>query len=336
MAYANTPNKTVIRQIWDLPLIKCWRDRVGNQLAYFGLSGPQVHDLRDWHPQLKYCTCVESPGRTKKQRDEADETIGTFNTNVHLHGLSAMTQLLVADVEDVILEGTDKFGLRPVFADSNPAHRMRFNYDLINLDFDGGLGYRDGHGAAKRISALKKLFERQEGHNFLLLLTINVRDTLSEEIQGYLTDLRALDRGHQWRESLDWYISRGDGERAYKLKAAVPSFIRAISEPHAFQCFCRPPISYEGHKRAHMMHFIFELTSVQRNLPGVSPQDDAALLDLPLLTVHDANLHFAHIQHDGLTAEACVSSISFLTANCRSRVLATIPHLTASRENQHE
>ena len=77
-------------------------------------------------------------------------------------------------------------------------HLARFSYDLVNLDFDGGLGYRSmrAHGTAKRTIAIKKLFERQEGHSFILLLTINVRHTLGEEIQEYLGNLQTRDPRH--------------------------------------------------------------------------------------------------------------------------------------------
>lgn len=325
MAYANTPNKSLVRQLWDLPLLEQWRVETGHPLAYFGMPGPQIHDLLDWRPLLSYCTCVESPGRTKSERERADDTIGTLHTSLHIHRLSAISQVLLADVEDLIVDGIDKYGYKPTLNNAMPAHRMRFTYDLVNLDFDGGLGYKDSKGASKRIVALKKLLERQEGHSFTLLLTINVRDTLTDEIQVYLGDLRGLDRGPRWQNGLSWYLDRGDGEREYKLKAIVPSFIRAIAEPQAFLCRCYPPISYEGYRQAHMIHFAFRLTSLQRNLPAVSPQDDVNLMNLPLLTVSNGRLQFAPIQHPGFKLSQDDALFDFLSLQARGSLLDTIP-----------
>lgn len=35
---------------------------------------------------------------------------------------------------------------------------MKLNYDVINLNFDGGLGYSNGQGEVKRTTAIKKNF----------------------------------------------------------------------------------------------------------------------------------------------------------------------------------
>lgn len=332
MPFADTDNKSTIRRAWDKALLDYWRRKhKRDKLTYFGLPGPDIRDLLDWKDVLDRCrTGVEALGRTRQEQLKAQDDMGRLNTNLFMAGLSSGFQLLRGDLEDVVLDGLDQDGKRPQINDERPAHAARFGYDLVNLDFDGGIGYRDSNGAAKRVAAIKKLFERQEGHDFVLLLTINVRDTLGNEIEDYLRGLRALERGPMWRETLDWYLERANGEREYKLKATIPSFIHAIAETRVFQCTARPPISYEGHERAHMIHFAFELEAVApngqlANLRGFSLQDDPDLLGLPLLRCENAQLRFAQVQHPGFGYTHCAANLNFLSEEGRASILATSP-----------
>lgn len=327
-AYANTLNKATIRRCWDQPILERWHARTAKPLSYFGLPGPEIHDFLDWRHLLGIRTGIESPGHSKKERKQADETIGQLNANIMFNGLSSGFQLLRADVEDVILNSVDNYGTPPQMNDGQPAHKSHFSYDIVNLDFDGGIGYRDANGAAKRVTAIKKLFERQEGHSFVLFLTINVRDTMGDEIENYLRGLQTRNRGPDWYETIDWYLNRANGEREYKLKAIIPSFIHAVAEPHVFECLSRPPIAYIGHKQAHMIHFTFELEAAHsngrlNNLRGFSSQDDPDLIELPLLRCENGQLQLASKQHPTFKIDCCASSLDFLSENIQKMLLDT-------------
>jgi hypothetical protein len=329
MAFEDTPNKATIRRLWDMSILESWHIGINRPLAYFGLPGPEIRDLLDWGHLLSTRTAVESSGRTRREMEQADETVGRLLMNVMAHEISSNFELLRGDIEDVILNALDKHGNPPRMNDGHPAHLAHFMYDVVNLDFDGGLGYRNKAGPAKRINAIKKLFERQEGHSFVLFLTINVRDTLGEEIEDYLKGLQSYDRGIGWRETLDWYLSRSNGEREYKLKATVPSFIQAIAETRVFECISRPPIFYEGFERAHMIHFSFEFKAVERNgrfatLKGFSPKDERDLLDLPLLQSNNSHLQIASMQHPNFDYARCKADFDFLPEDVRSSLLEPI------------
>jgi hypothetical protein len=335
-AYENTPNKAVIRRCWDLPILERWYTKNGKLLSYFGLPGPEIHDLLDWQHLLGVRTGIESLGHTKKEREQASETIGRLNANIMLNGLSSGFQLLRADVEDVILNSVDNDGYPPQLNDGGPAHLAHFTYDIVNLDFDGGLGYRakqasakQMHGAAKRVDAIKELFKRQEGHSFILFLTINVRDTLGEEVEKYLHGLQSRDRGEGWHEMLDWYLHRTKGEREYKLKAIVPSFIHSVAETRLFRCTSRPPIAYIGHARAHMIHFAFDLETATSNSLGIrlrefSLQDDRELLELPLLRSENGQLELASMELPGVNFVSFEKTLNFLPEEIRSHILAPL------------
>ncbi len=335
MSFADTENKAAIRRLWDRVILECWRQKqLCKTLTYFGLPGPDVCDLIDWRDMLdRLRSGVESLGRTKREQKKAQEDMGRLSTNLFIAGIDSGFQLLRGDIEDIILEGLDHDGNRPQINDERPAHAAHFGYDVVNLDFDGGIGYRDANGAAKRVAAIKKLFERQEGHSFVLFLTINVRDTMGSEIEDYLRGLQTRNRGPSWIETIGWYLSRTDGEREYKLKATVPSFIHVISESRVFQCTSRPPIAYVGHKQAHMIHFAFELEAVTskgrlNNLRGFSLQDDPDLIELPLLRCENGQLQVASVQHPGFDYAHCRLNLGFLPEDTYAAILAPVHNRT--------
>ena len=108
MAYEDSDNKRAIRRVYDFWLLKQWQSKNGNTpLTYFGLPGPDIHDLLDWRELLdKRRTGVESFGRHKQGASEASETIGRLKRNLLVNGpqISSGFELLIADIEDVILD----------------------------------------------------------------------------------------------------------------------------------------------------------------------------------------------------------------------------------------
>ncbi len=326
-AFEDSENKAAIRRLWDREVLVRWQSRFDNLLTYFGLPGAALMDLLDWREVLDpRRTGVQSMGRTKGQRDDAWDIISRMQARAHVFGLASGFQVLRGDIEDVILNAVDLDGNPPQMNDGQAASTMRFKYDLVNLDFCGGIGYREAAGV-KRVDAIKKLFERQQAHNFVLLLTINVRDTLGDEIAHYLQQLRAHFNDNEWRDTVDWYLARGNGEREYRLKAVVPTFIRMTAEARNFRCTCLPPIIYIGHNQAHMLHFAFELETEQVNgriasLRGFSNQNDRDLLALPLLRCETGQLAVAAQQHPGFLPSVMDSLLDFLPDGARAAILA--------------
>lgn len=322
--FADTSNKAVIRRAWNFPVLAARKDALQRSLSYFGLCGPQIHDLLDWRELLGVRTCLESPGRTAAQRRAADATIAQMRMNVQAHRLGSGWQLLVADVETVLIEGMDVYGTPPQLNDGRAVQLARFSYDLYNLDFDGGLGY-EKEGGADRIHALRRLFERQQGTSFTLLLTLNVRSKLGDALEHYLKGLQTRNYGDGFRELVDWYLARGDGEHAYRLKAIVPSFIHAASEIQGFRCLTRPPIVYDGHRNAKMVHFVFDLEYLPGELRAFSEQDERTLIQLPMLESTQGRIVFAAQQCPGFDPQSARETLSFLPEETRAEIDATVP-----------
>jgi hypothetical protein len=321
--YINTPNKAIIRRDWDHPILTGWSRELGHGLTYFGLPGPEVHDFIDWRDVLDPVrTGIEELGRSKKKREESLEKIAMLLLNVERLGMSAGFQLLRGTVEDVLLDGVDADGVSPRLNDGAGAARRRFLYDLVNLDFDGRFGYQNKYGAARRVSAIRRLFDRQQGHSFVLLLTINVRDTIGDEIEEYLLGLSSRERGSGWREAIEWYQNRRVGEREYKLKATIPSFVHAIAEGRMFRVHTFPPVVYEGY-RSRMVHFVFKLESCEGNLRAFSDQDEIDLLSLPLIRAEDGRLGLSPLQPPGIDLADMEILLGFLSESTRSDIFGT-------------
>jgi len=321
LAYEDTPNKATIRRAWDLPVLRQKATQLGRSLSYLGLPGPEIRDLIDWRDVLGSRTGVESMGRTRQQRDLFSAVAAQINMNVLARDLSSGFQLLRADIEDVILQGVDENGRVPQLISGGSSASAKFLYDVVNLDFDGGIGYVNHQGSSKRASALKKVFERQEGTGFILLLTINVRHTLGGEFEEYIRGMisRAIDA--ETRQILELCVARPVGQLEYKMKAVVPSFIQSAAELRMFESRCLPLIVYEGHKRAKMVHFVFVLQHKPGNLKHYGTQNDRDLVSLPLIRCSGGTLQLDLSQPGCREPSSYAAQLDFLDNDLQSSIL---------------
>jgi hypothetical protein len=322
MAFQDTPNKATIRQKWDLPILISYADELGRKLAYFGLPGVETKDLLDWREVLGHRTGVELLHKSGARRQDELRAIDQLQLSIMLNHLDSDWQLLRGDIEDVILNGYDIDGTPPALNDGDVPHRRLYQYDLYNLDFLGGIGYADVRGESKRIRAIRKLFDRQRGHDFLLLLTINVRDTVGGELSDYLCEVSEDYDDSELGATLHWYAETGRAMKKYKLKAALPICLQEFARNCSFNCFCYPPLAYSGHN-ALLVHFVFQLGFVPgRNFPVPRQQRVEELVNLPLVEVEGGGITVAGIQHPGFDHSQCEKSISFLPSDTRQIALA--------------
>jgi len=316
-------NKAVVRRLWDLPIVQQWSERLGHPLSYFGLPGPSIGDVLDWRSYLGYCTGVERLREERKQREEDLNVHRLIHKNVFLNDLDEF-QLLLGYIEDIVLNGVDQVRIRPRMSTGDHPLLASFRYELVNLDFLGGMGYKEKKTKkARRIQAFKKLLERQSGTDFLLMITLNVRDKIDDELIRYLEGAQHEAVNEQMRETLRWYATRQKGMKEYRLKATVPLFIRREGEVCGFDCFCYPPIVYTGSGSARMVHFVFELTDTDTILHAHSQQRVSDVVNLPLIGVKEGVLQLAK-QHPNFNF-CCDGQLSFLPNETRIALLATVP-----------
>jgi hypothetical protein len=187
----------------------------------------------------------------------------------------------------------------------------------LNLDFDGGLG-----NTRRRVSALRKLMERQSGKDCVMFLTLNVRSKLDARNKEF-SNLESIDSSAQWIALVGWHGDKSPGREAYRLKAIVPRIITTFASAQNLDVFTYPPIVYEGHAGAHLVHFAFEL-SPNPGLTGTSLQSHAQLLSLPLMSVRDGMIELASNQHPGFAVGQLGSILDFLGLDEKNRIVTAV------------
>lgn len=307
---SSTPNKEAIRRLWDKPIIADFAKRIKKPLSYFGLPGPDIRDFHDWGSYLGWKTCVENLSKSGHERLEQLRKINQLQTNIMLSDFNDQWELRRGQIEDIILDGTDIDGKKPALLsiDTKPP---TMKYDLHNWDFQGGLYTASKKKGSKRIQAIEHCIRLQRGYHFLFLLTLNVRHTLGEELAIYLNGAAKDITSTKHKEILHWYAGRGafDKTEHCRIKAVVPLFIRQIAHVNSFDCFCYPPLYYEGWKE-HLLHFVFELFPKGTILPAFSKQDTSVVIELPLIKIQDGNFVLVLQQQHPHFDEGILGSIS--------------------------
>jgi len=309
MPYEDSDNKRAVRGSWDRPILQARLAQLGRVLFYFGLTGPEMKDVLDWRDLLSdKVTSVEEPG--KRYNDILSRMYDVATAN----GIDF--ELMHATVEYVIANGADIDNARPrrvTVVDGE----LRFAYDVVNLDFDGGLG-----SALARHRSVERLLVCQNRTAFTLLVTYNVRHQVHRAVAQELENLR----GQLGADDavIDWYTAAVQPE-SLRVKAVVPSLVAHAASAAHLDCRAYPPVRYLGHERATMVHFVFDLTP----RPDAFRGHTAGALDLvtlPLIDVVGGELRISEQQDPLFVFERCSNELAFLPADVRDAMLARHEH----------
>src|SRR5262249_46070040 len=155
-----TNNKQVVRDLQCEVMRERFAKRLGG-LSYFGLPSSSLEDVAQWSPLLQRVTAVERGEAGKEWEMQNEVLINAFRL-----GISRMLTLLRGDIDSILLSDVDGHGNKPAWP-----------YDVISLDYSGGLFYRNEGGQLCRLEAIKKVFERQAAagaKEFLLFVSFNL------------------------------------------------------------------------------------------------------------------------------------------------------------------
>ena len=142
------------------------------------------------------------------------------------------------------------------------------------------------------------------------MLTLNVRHTLGEELSSYLSGQANELSLAGSQDIFTWYSAQNAATRSehQKIKAVVTLFVRQVAHVNSFDCYCYPPIYYEGWKE-HLIHFVFTLIPKGTILPSFSIQTLDNVIKLPLLTLVNGNIDFADQQYPGFVTQETIDSL---------------------------
>ena len=271
-----TPNKQKVREM-NLRLIeRYFGDRKGD-LRYLGLPASTMMDVLQWQSYFQHITAVERGKLGEEYRYQHNLMLTAMQ-----HGLAGRLDLLRGDMDEILLAGKDDFG--------NP---VLYPFDVVSLDYSGGLVYKNDTGQAKRPESIGSLVEEQAGknQNFLLFVSCNLDNEDQGEVQAVFVDVeRELEKlGLSAHNTIEAYLIHELEE--VRLKVYVPYLIGRLSA-RRYQCEHFKPIYYEGNRGTRMMHFSMWLKRTKDYVAGrPSRQTPVHILNLPAFHCANGELH---------------------------------------------
>lgn len=261
-----TPNKQKVREM-DLLLIERYFKARKGDLRYLGLPASSIKDILQWQGYFQHFSAVERGRPGEEYRYQHDLILTAMQ-----HGLAHRLELLRGDMDEILLRGRDDFG--------NP---VLYPFDVVSLDYSGGLIYKNSSGRAKRAESVESLFREQSARNqdFLLLTSCNLDNEDQGEIRAVFNDIeRELNKlGVDVTGTIQAYL--GHELEEARLKVYVPYLIGRLAA-RWYQCEYFKPIYYEGNRGTRMMHFSMRLKRTTKYIAGrPSRQSLVHILNLP-------------------------------------------------------
>jgi len=269
----STDAKDHIRHTIDRSIIREFRDTYHpNQLlSYLGLPGESLRDILSWREFLGRCTAIEN-----------STTSDILELNVLLNRLEGIVEMRHGDIDDMLIN-------------TNTADTLRWPYEIINLDYYGGLvnisrsaSAARGRKISRRLEAIKSIFDRSDQLTpFILLLTLNLRDDDGSELDN-LVSQQESDLVHTGSVGVEECIATHKNlGHAGLLKIYVPIFLSNYAT--AYSLIFHAPILYHGTRP--MLHFAIECLPYEGLGAGrvLTTTDRIGLVNLPLMTLHSGD-----------------------------------------------
>jgi hypothetical protein len=257
-----TVNKQKIREL-NLRLIERQFHSRKGELKYFGLPAASMKDILLWQDYFMRFTVVERgrPGEEYRLQHNLELTAMRY-------GLTNRVYLLRGDLDDILLRGQDNYG-----------NLVDYPFDVVTLDYSGGLIYKDLEGKSIRTDSIAELIRRQAtlDQSFLLLISCNTDNEDRGEIRRVFNDILTslaklkIDATPTIQAFLNHSLEQA------RLSIYVPYLIRNLSWAN-YQCKPYKPVFYLGNRNTQMMNFSFWLKRTTGTVAGSSER--RTLLDL--------------------------------------------------------
>lgn len=247
-----THNKQIVREM-NTKIIERYLGTRKGSLRYLGLPASTLTDIIMWNEYFEHFSAVErgQPGEEYRYQH------GLMLTAMQYRIAGRLT-LLRGDLDEILLNGRDEFG-----------NLVLYPYDVVSLDYSGGIVYKDASGKAKRPESIAKLLEEQaiKDQNFLLFVSTNLDNEDQGEIRNVLLDIeRELNKlGINSSPTINGLVSHELQEA--RLKVYVPYLISNLAG-RWYQCEHAKSIFYEGNRGTRMMNFSVWLKRTKEFVAG--------------------------------------------------------------------
>lgn len=169
------------------------------------------------------------------------------------------------DIDQILNTGSDAYGNCP-----------KWPYDIVSLDYSGGLFYRDRAGQPTRLHAIRRVCEHESSAgatDFVLFLSFNLDQIDQHEVRESLKVIRRdLKRfGQAADEVIDAYLHHPKEQG--RLKLYTLHLISQLAVQANFESEGDSPILYLGNKDIEMMAFRFYLKKSARTFAPRLPRE---------------------------------------------------------------
>jgi hypothetical protein len=268
-----TVNKQVVRDLQSQTIHRYLKQRLG-KLKYFGLPSEEMKDITDWQSFFSEFVAAERGVAPDSWERQHLLMLNAFRNNV----LSKLV-LFRGDVDRIILDGRDEDG-----------NILDYPFDVVTLDYSGGLLYRDTKGQQYRLAAIRELVCKQAKYklSYLLFISSNLDNCKDAEVQRTLQNIKTelLRYGITGDEVIGAYLDHDNDEP--KLKIYVPYFVNQVASGVNYNCETEQTIFYLGNQDARMMNFRFCLIYDPRTTAPRFPRERLAqIINSPMIEIKD-------------------------------------------------
>lgn len=268
-----TRNKDRVRELQRETLEKYLHEYRG-RWRYFGLPSSALGDAIAWRDLFSEFVAVERGVEGKEWELQHDLELRAFRS-----GISARVTQLRGDIDRIIARGKDSFGNKVVFP-----------FDVVSLDYSGGLFYLDKKGKKLRLQAIANVVELQGkvGKSFVLMVSCNLDAVNQAEVRGALGNMKTelIRYGAKAEEVLAAYLK--DARDEVRLKLYVPYFVNQEAAKNHYHCETQNVIVYNGNRGVRMMAFRFFLAFDQATEALRSPRERLSqIINKPFLEIID-------------------------------------------------
>jgi hypothetical protein len=268
-----TKNKQVVRDLQSQVIQEYFKERLGG-IRYFGLPSDEMKDIIDWKPFFSEFVAVERGIEPDTWERQHHLMLNAFKNDV----LSKLT-LMRGDVDEIILDGRDANG-----------NTLNYPFDVVTLDYSGGLLYRDPHGNQYRLKAIQAVIQHQARHkiDYLLFISSNMDHCKDAEVQTTLQNLETelLRYGTNAKEVISAYLAHQCDEA--RLKIYVSYFVNQVAAASNYNCETEHAIFYLGNQDVRMMNFRFRLKYDPRTTSPRFPRESLTqIINAPMIEIKD-------------------------------------------------
>ena len=333
--YYSSSEKDVLRDHFDLPLLRQLYQRKGQPLSYFGLPGAQASDIGAWKELIGEVGAVERDRRNLRRLEQVlDVQFPDIQYTTHF---GEIDQVILGNRGREQTVGSERH--RPRVSN----HYERFvdgfvwRYDVVYLDYFGTFLPPGGQGisrARRRASALSRLLDTDRidaWQPWVLLITVEAQlysDSARETLRSYL-EATGADASGDTYQALEFLLSNAPNqveETTRLIHGSTAILLADSAKPKGVMVKPRGTVLYTGANERPMVHMAFEFCPNPSILSGTS--DLLSLLSAPILCTKSPSeepwVNLLPNQCPGVTRDNAGRSLDFLEAQVVCKILKSL------------